>query len=175
MLAWFVTGHTITIMNLATEPTANIIQPTRLAIALATRLDCLTAISSRGSNISLRCTEIHPFLYTQGKPKPAELKLPLLGLALLQSHCSHSTRQQYHHPILNCFNAITTPHTHQWVHHNIWCRRKLKGPVTQKLYRAKIVPGDTNFATKIVQPGTILVAKSVPALPKVYQVVRKGR
>ena len=46
---------------------------------------------------------------------------------------------------------------------------------------AKIVPGEnctdryTIFATKIVPPGTILVAKSVPALPKVYRVGRKGR
>ena len=47
--------------------------------------------------------------------------------------------------------------------------------VTQKLYRAKIVPAGTLFATKIVPPGTILVAKSVPALPKVYRVVRKYR
>ena len=47
--------------------------------------------------------------------------------------------------------------------------------VTQKLYRAKIVPACTLFATKIVPPGTILVAKSVPALPKVYRVVRKYR
>ena len=48
-------------------------------------------------------------------------------------------------------------------------------PVTQKLYRAKIVPAGTIFATKIVPPGTVLVAKSVPALPKVYWVVRKDR
>ena len=48
-------------------------------------------------------------------------------------------------------------------------------PVTQKLYRAKIVLGGTIFAAKIVLPGTILVAKSVLALPKVYRVVRKGR
>ena len=41
--------------------------------------------------------------------------------------------------------------------------------VTQKLYRAKIVPAGTIFATKIVPGGTILVAKSVPALPKVYR------
>ena len=47
------------------------------------------------------------------------------------------------------------------------------------LCHAKIVPGEnctgryTLFATKIVPPGTILVAKSVPALPKVYRVVRK--
>ena len=34
--------------------------------------------------------------------------------------------------------------------------------------------GGTIFATKIVPPGTILVAKSVPALPKVYRVVRNG-
>ena len=47
--------------------------------------------------------------------------------------------------------------------------------VTQKLYRAKIVPAGTIFATKIVPPGTILVAESVPALPKVYWVVRKDR
>ena len=33
----------------------------------------------------------------------------------------------------------------------------------------------TLFATKIVPPGTLLVAKSVPALPKVYRVVRKYR
>ena len=51
----------------------------------------------------------------------------------------------------------------------------LRWTVTQKLYRAKIVLGGTIFATKIVPPGTILVAKSVPALPKVYRVVRKGR
>ena len=46
-------------------------------------------------------------------------------------------------------------------------------PVTQKLYRAKIVPPGTIFATKIVPGGTILVAKSVPALPKVHRIVRK--
>ena len=45
---------------------------------------------------------------------------------------------------------------------------------------AKIVPGEnctagTIFATKIVPGGTILVAKSVPALPNVYWVVRKDR
>ena len=51
------------------------------------------------------------------------------------------------------------------------------GPLleTCHAYRAKIVLGGTIFATKIVPPGTILVAKSVPALPKVYRVVRKGR
>ena len=38
--------------------------------------------------------------------------------------------------------------------------------------RAKIVP---LFATKIIPGGTILVATSVLALPKVYQVVRKDR
>ena len=47
--------------------------------------------------------------------------------------------------------------------------------VTQKLYRAKIVPPGTIFATKIVPPGTILVAKSVPALPNVHRVVRMDR
>ena len=36
------------------------------------------------------------------------------------------------------------------------------GFVTQKLYRAKIVPPGTIFATKIVPPGTIFATKIVP-------------
>ena len=40
------------------------------------------------------------------------------------------------------------------------------GAVTQKLYRAKIVPPSKIFATNIVLGGAILVAKSVPGSEK---------